>query len=104
MKITGIREIYVMPSEGPDSPCTTVIELNSGDTVILESSDVNYINMSWDDESNQNVADVDVMSKGTDETLFERANTSVNRDTKMDAKMLIEKFPKFVASILKEAK
>jgi hypothetical protein len=50
-----------MPAEGPDSPITTTIELAGGDTVVLDSSMTNYINISWDDESFQHVADVDQM-------------------------------------------
>ncbi len=61
MKITGVENIYVMPAEGPDSPITTTIELAGGDVVVFDSSCVNYINVSWDDESHQQVVEVDQM-------------------------------------------
>ena len=63
MKITGVKEIYVMPDEGPDSPVTTTIELNSGDVVVLDSGNVNYINMYWDNKSLQFVVEVDVVGR-----------------------------------------
>ena len=63
MKITGVKNIYVMADEGPDSPATTTLELISDDTVVLDSSMVNYINMYWDDKFCQYVVDIDIMGE-----------------------------------------
>ena len=63
MKIIGIKSIYVMPDEGPDSPATTTIELVDGNTVVLDSSVVNYINLGWDETNQQHCADIDMMDR-----------------------------------------
>ena len=59
MKITGVVEIYALPAEGPNSPATTFIELQGGNTVVLDSSVVSYINLSWDEKSLQHIVEVD---------------------------------------------
>ena len=64
MKITGVKEIYMIPTEDPKKPGTTTVVLANMDTIVLDNMVANYLNVSWDDESCQNIITVDSMEKG----------------------------------------
>ena len=63
MKITGVKEIYMIPSERTDKPGVTTIVLENTDTVVLDGSVANYLNVDWDEVSKQVVVKVDMMEK-----------------------------------------